>query len=140
VNNQKEEYAVAYASQQLTETQEKSHTTDKEAYAIYHALKTFYPYLSGTKFTVETDHNLEGLPKITENMSKKVIRWALFASEFDFHTVFRPGVTNQNADTLSRIPKIEDVVLSGPKQVIKALTTQTFEIEQEKDEYCRKTR
>ena len=83
---------------------------------------------------------LEGFPKITENLSKKVIRWILFASEFDFHTVFRPGVTNQNADTLSRIPKTEDVVLSGQTQVIKALTTQTFAIEQEKDEYCRKTR
>jgi hypothetical protein len=53
VNNQKEEYAVAYASQQLNE---KWHMTDKEAYAIYHELKTFYPYLYGTKFTVETDH------------------------------------------------------------------------------------
>jgi hypothetical protein len=31
VNNQEEEYAVAYASQQLTETQGKWHTTDKEA-------------------------------------------------------------------------------------------------------------
>jgi hypothetical protein len=62
-------YAVVYASQQLTETQEKWHTKDKEAYAIYHALKTFHPYLSGTKFTVETDHKaLEGFPKITENM------------------------------------------------------------------------
>jgi hypothetical protein len=83
---------------------------------------------------------LEGFPKITENLSKKVIRWILFASEFDFHTVFRPGVTNQNADTLSRIPKTEDVVLSGQTQVIKALTTQTFQIKQEKPEYCRKTR
>ncbi len=92
-----------------------------------------------TKFTVETDHKaLERFPKITENMSKKVISIRLL--EFDFHIVFRPGVTNQNADTLSRIPKTEDVVLSGQTQVIKALTTQTFAIEQEKDKYCRKTR
>ena len=142
VNGQKEEYAVAYASQQLNETQEKWQTTDKEAYAIYHALKTFYLYLYGTKFTVETDHKaLEVFPRITENMSKKVIRWALFASEFDFKTVFRPGVTNQNADTFSRIPKTtEDIVMSGQTQVIKALTTQTFAIEQEKDELCKKVR
>ena len=74
-------------------------------------------------------------------MSKKVIRWALFASEFDFKTVFRPGVTNQNADTLSRIPKTtEDVVMSGQTQVIKALTTQTFAVEQGKDEFCMKAR
>jgi hypothetical protein len=142
VNNQKEEYAVAYASQQLNETQEKWHTTDKEAYALYHALKTFYPYLYGKKFTVETDHKaLEGFPKITENMSKKVIRWALFASEFDFKTVFRSGITNQNADTLSRIPKTEkDVVMSGQTQVIKALTTQAFAIEQKNNEFCKKVR
>jgi hypothetical protein len=75
VNNMKEEYAVAYASEQVNETQENLHTTDKEAYAIYHALKTFYPYLYGTQFTVETDHNaLEEFPEITENMSNKVIR------------------------------------------------------------------
>ena len=74
-------------------------------------------------------------------MSKKVIRWALFASEFDFKTVFRPGITNQNADTLSRIPKTEEnVVLSGQTQVIKALTTQTFAIEQKNDEFCKKVR
>ncbi len=30
--------------------------------------------------------------------------------------------------------------MSGQTQVIKPLTTQTFAIEQEKDEYCRKTR
>ena len=74
-------------------------------------------------------------------MSKKVIRWAFFASEFDFKTVFRPGVMNQNADTLSRIPKTEeDVVMSGQTQVIKALTTQTFAIEQGKYEFCKKVR
>jgi hypothetical protein len=138
VNGEKVEYAVAYASQQLDETQEKWHTTDKEAYAIYHALKTFYHYLYGTKFTVETDHEaLKGFPKITENMSRKVIRWALFAYEFDFQTVFRPGIANQNADGLSRIPEQKEVVeTSGQTHSIKALTTETFALEQGKDKFC----
>jgi len=141
VNGEKVEYAVAYASQQLDDTQEKWHTTDKEAYAIYHALKTFYHYLYGTKFTVETDHEaLKGFPKITENMSKKVIRWALFANEFDFVTVFRPGAANQNADSLSRIPETKEVVTSGQTHSIKALTTETFLLEQEKDKFCSEMR
>jgi hypothetical protein len=142
VNGEKVEYAVAYASQQLDETQEKWHTTDKEAYAIYHALKTFYHYLYGTKFTVETDHEaLKGFPKITENMSRKVIRWALFANEFDFQTVFRPGVANQNADGLSRIPESKEVVTtSGQTQSIKALTTEMFLQEQGKDRFCKKAK
>jgi hypothetical protein len=72
----KVEYAVAFASQQLDESQEKSHTTDKEALAIYDALKTFYHYLYGTKFTVETDNQaLKGFFKKPENMSRKVIRY-----------------------------------------------------------------
>jgi hypothetical protein len=140
VNGEKVEFAVAYASQQLDETQEKWHTTDKEAYAIYHALKTFYHYLYGMKFTVETDHEeLKGFPKITENISRKVIRWALFADEFDFQTVFRPGVANQNADGLSRIPEQKEVVtMSGQTQNIKALTTEMFLQEQERDKFCKK--
>jgi hypothetical protein len=142
VNGETIEYAVAYASQQLDTTQEKWHTTDKEAYAIYHALKTFYHYLYGTKFTVETDHEaLKGFPKITENMTRKVIRWALFACEFDFVTVFRPGVANQNADGLSRIPETKEVVnTSGQTHCIKALTTEMFLQEQEKDKFCREAK
>jgi hypothetical protein len=142
VNGEKVEFAVAYASQQLDETQEKWHTTDKEAYAIYHALKTFYHYLYGTKFTVETDHEaLKGFSKKTENMSRKVIRWALFANEFDFQTVFRPGVANQNADGLSRIPEQKEVVtMSGQTQNIKALTTEMFLQEQEKYKFCKNRR
>ncbi len=126
----------------MDETQEKWHTTDKEAYAIYHALKTFHHYFYGTKFTVETDHEvLKGFPKITENMSRKVIRWALFANEFDFQTVFRPGVANQNVDGLSRIPKEKEAVtMSGQTQSIKALTIDMFLQEQEKDEFCKKAK
>jgi hypothetical protein len=92
------------------------------------------------KFTVETDHEeLKGFPKITENISRKVIRWALFADEFDFQTVFRPGVANQNADGLSRIPEQKEVVtMSGQTQNIKALTTEMFLQEQERDKFCKK--
>jgi hypothetical protein len=128
VNGEKVEYAIAYASKKLDETQEKWHTTDKEAYAINHALKTFYHYLYGTKFTVETDHEaLKGFPKIT--------------NEFDFQTVFRPGLANQNADGLSRIPEQKEVLtMSGQTQSIKALTTEMFLQEQEKDKFCKKAK
>jgi hypothetical protein len=74
-------------------------------------------------------------------MSRKVIRWALFANEFEFQTVFRPGVANQNADGLSRIPEqTEAIKMSGQTQSIKALTTEMFLQEQEKDEFCKKAK
>jgi hypothetical protein len=98
--------------------------------------------LYGTKFTVETDHEaLKNFPKITDNMSRKVIRWALFANEFDFQTVFRPGVANQNADGLSRIPEQKEAITTSDQtQSIKALTTEMFLQEQEKDEFCKKAK
>ncbi len=140
VNGEKVEHVVAYASQQLDETQEKWHTTDKEAYRIYHALKTLYHYLYGTKFTVETDHEaLKRFPKIPENMPRKVIRWALFAIEFNFTTVFRPGIAYQNADGLSRILETKEVVpTSGYTQSIKALTIEYLYRNREKINFVKK--
>ncbi len=65
----------------------------------------------------------------------------MFANEFDFQTVFRPGVANQNADGLSRIQEQKEVVtMSGQTQSIKALTTEMFLQEQEKDKFCKKAK
>ena len=61
------EVVIAYTSKHLSDTQTKWSATEKEAFAIIHAVKTFYHYLYGTNFTIVTDHRpLEFL------MNKKV--------------------------------------------------------------------
>jgi len=50
------EVVIAYTSKHLTETQAKWSATEKEAFAIVHAVKTFYHYICGTTFTIVTDH------------------------------------------------------------------------------------
>ncbi len=61
--------------------------------------------------------------------------------EFDFVTVFRPGVANQNADGLSRIPETKKVVNTyGQTHSIKALTTEMFLQEHEKDNFGERQR
>ncbi len=76
----------------------------KEAYAIVFATKTFYPYLYGRRFTVFTDHKpLEWLMNIKEPTGR-LMRWSLMLQEYDMAIGYRPGKTNQNADSLSRAP------------------------------------
>jgi hypothetical protein len=48
--NESREHPIAYTSKHLTELQAKWCTTEKEAYAIIHTVKAFFPYLYGTVY------------------------------------------------------------------------------------------
>ena len=50
------ERVIQYASQSLSRTQKKYSQIDKEAYAIIFAVKKFYQFLYGNRFTLYTDH------------------------------------------------------------------------------------
>ena len=50
------EYVVQYVSHQLSTTQKRWATIEKEAYAVVYALQKLRPYLYGAEFTVFTDH------------------------------------------------------------------------------------
>ena len=98
------EVVIAYTSKHLDDRQCKWSTTEKEAFAIVHAIDVFKPYLYGRKFTVFTDHRpLEWLMSKNEP-SGRLARWALKIQEFNIEIGYRAGKLNQNADTLSRIP------------------------------------
>ena len=55
---------------------------------------------------VYTDHEAEALQAQlnTPHPSDKLARWGMALQEMDLHLHYRPGKTNQNADTLSRTP------------------------------------
>ena len=128
-----DEVVIAYASKHLTDSQAKWATVEKEAYAIVFATKTFYPYLYGRRFTVFTDHKpLEWLINIKEPTGR-LMRWSLMLQEYDMAIGYRPGKTNQNADSLSRAPVNQ--VAAPP-----SLGTCTLKEEQEKDEFCQKVK
>jgi len=104
VDKQDKEIVIAYFSKHLTERQQRWCVTEREALAIILAVQNFHPYLYGRRFTVITDHKpLEWLMNLKKPNSR-LLRWSLELQQYDIAIGYKPGVTHQNADCLSRIP------------------------------------
>ncbi|GFO29129.1 Pol polyprotein, partial [Plakobranchus ocellatus] len=54
-------FPVAYASKKLTDRERKYSVTEREALGIVRGVKKFSLYLYGTVFTLQTDHEWQGL-------------------------------------------------------------------------------
>ena len=67
------------------------------------AIQLLRPYLYGTTFVVETDHNaLVWLYKVKDT-NQKLLRWSLVLQQHNFVVHHKRGTDNVNADALSRI-------------------------------------
>ena len=94
---------VCYASRTLNESEINYSTIEKELLAIVWATKYFRPYLFGRKFKIITDHKpLQWVMNLKEPNSR-LTRWKLKLSEYDFSVVYKKGLSNTNADALSRV-------------------------------------
>ena len=123
------EHPIAYTSKHLTDLQVKWCTTEKEAYAIIHTVKAFYPYLYGTVFTVVTDHAALEYMLSKRESTGRLTRWALYLQQFDMEIKYRPGKLHQNADALSRTPV--NVVMSN------TFVVDDWLIAQHEDQFCK---
>ena len=76
--------------------------TDKETFAVIEGLEHFTPQLSGTRFTILTDHKAAlSFPAMTK-LDEKHSRWLLKLSTFDCDIQYLEGTRNVLADALSR--------------------------------------
>ena len=103
LDDQKREKVIFYASRSLKDCERNYSAIEKELLAIVFAVEKFKYYLYGREFTINTDHNpLTYLNNVTL-ASSRLTRWRLKLSEYNFKIIYKRGVTNSNADALSRI-------------------------------------
>ena len=100
------ERVIAYWSRQLKPAERKYSTIEREALAAVAAIKDFYPYLYGHRFTLITDHNPLTSLRNLNDFGGRLTRWSLFLQQFDFQFQYRRGTTHTNADSLSRRPPV----------------------------------
>lgn len=96
------EHPVAYGGRSLNKAERKWGITDRECLAVIEGIKHFRVYLSNNHFKVITDHRALKWLQNQKDPTVRLGRWALRLQEYDFEVVYRPGVTNQNADAISR--------------------------------------
>ncbi len=82
---------------------------DREALAIVWAVKRFHVYLYGRRFKLVTDNKpivyIFGASRIPDMGTSRIVRWALFLTEYEYDIVYRKTKDHSNYDMLSRLPK-----------------------------------
>ena len=74
-------------------------------------MKYFRYYLCGSKFTIITDHvALKWLLNSTsETINRRLERWKITLSEYEYDIIYRKGINHSNANAFSRLnPTIEN--------------------------------
>lgn len=106
-------YLISCIGRTLTETEQKYPTVEKEALAVFYAVKRFYYCLIGTQFAIYTDNEAVKViyGKAREGLTKKAVNrlnsYALTLASYDCE--FRYVSSEDNvADVLSRYCRIED--------------------------------
>ena len=88
---------VYYACRQMSPTEKKYTTTEREALAVIYACKKFWHYLLGYQIVFHTDHDSLKYLVNKLDLSGRIARWILSLQEFNYKVVVKPGKANANA-------------------------------------------
>lgn len=103
-------HPVAFASRQLNRAEQNYSTTEKELLSVIYGVTYFRCYLYGQKFKIITDHAALKWLLGLKDPSSRLTRWSIKLSEFDYEIIHKPGVKHGNADALSRIVAVVQVL------------------------------
>jgi hypothetical protein len=96
------EHPVLYLSRKLQGAEENYSVPEKECLAIVWAVTKLSYYLYGRVFIIHTDHQPLKWMYTMKNTNKRLMRWALLLQQYTFTVMYKKGVSNGNADGLSR--------------------------------------
>ena len=103
MQRQQEYKVIAYNSMTFSDTQRRYSPTDRELAALRWGISNFRCFLAGVSFILITDCK----PLIFLNnmapSNSRLMRTLEEMAEFDFELKYRPGVSNEAADFLSRM-------------------------------------
>ena len=111
VDSQGRERPIGFVSRTLSKAEQNYAQMEREGLACIFGLKKFHSYLYGRSFKIYTDNlALKNLfsekQAVPQNVSARVLRWAMMLSSYDYQIVFRPSFKHSNADALSRLPLV----------------------------------
>lgn len=103
------EQPICFASRSLGSAEKNYSQLDKEGLAVVFGVKKFHQYLYGRNFRIVTDHkplvSLFSANKTIPLMaSARMVRWGLTLGAYNYTIEYRAGISNANADALSRLP------------------------------------
>ena len=97
---------VAFFSRTLRGSELSHSSVEKEAQAVVEAIRYWRHLLTGRHFTLITDQKSVSYMFNTKHKGKvkneKIMRWRIELMCYNFDIIYRPGVENVSADTLSR--------------------------------------
>ncbi|UYV76476.1 hypothetical protein LAZ67_14000507 [Cordylochernes scorpioides] len=97
-------HPTQYYSRALRPHERNYTISELECLAIVESIEKFRIYLSGTKFTVYSDHQALQWLKTIKNPSGRLFRWSLRLSTYDYEIQYLKGTQQHEADLLSRNP------------------------------------
>ncbi len=101
-----QERVIAYASRGLRPSEKNYPAHKLEFLALkWSVTEKLKDYLYGNSFSVVTDNNPLTYVLTTAKLDATGHRWLAALASFDFSIRYRPGVSNANADLLSRLPR-----------------------------------
>lgn len=105
------ERPIAFISRRLRPAEERYAATQLECLGLIWALEKLYYYLDGSTFAVYTDCVAIQTLMTVKNPNRHMLRWQLAIQEHRGQMTIhhKPGVTNKNADGLSRCALPNDV-------------------------------
>ena len=106
-----DEHPVAYYSRLFSPAEVKMSPTEKEALSMVECCEHYHPYIYGSRFELQVDHQpLTWLMK-NQDLKGKHARWLIRLQGYDFDISYRPGKEHVDADAMTRGPVAHGVAI-----------------------------